>query len=50
LPGFYTALGWTEVGVFPGQLRLSPDDVRDEHWFVKPVQPGNRQEVVGGAG
>jgi acetyltransferase len=50
LPGFYAGLGWTEVGVFPGQLRLSPDDVRDEHWFVKPVQPGNRQEIVGGAG
>ena len=50
LPGFYAGQGWTEVGVFPGALRLAPDDVRDEHWFVKPVRPGNRQEIVGGAG
>ena len=35
LPAFYAALGWAEVGVFPGALRLGPgpDDLRDEHWF-----------------
>jgi GNAT superfamily N-acetyltransferase len=33
LPPFYEKLGWTEVGVFPGALRLGPDEVRDEHWF-----------------
>ncbi|MHA6795865.1 GNAT family N-acetyltransferase [Pseudonocardia bannensis] len=33
LPEFYAARGWTEVGRFPGGLRLSADDVRDEHWF-----------------
>jgi hypothetical protein len=50
LPAFYAGLGWTEVGVFPGQLRIGPGDVRDERWFIKPVQPGNRQEIVGGPG
>jgi acetyltransferase len=35
LPGFYAAQGWTEVGLFPGALRLGPgpDGLRDEHWF-----------------
>jgi acetyltransferase len=33
LPGYYRARGWTPVGVWPGALRLGPDDVRDEHWF-----------------
>ena len=33
LPGYYGALGWTEVGRFPAALRLGPDDYRDEHWF-----------------
>jgi acetyltransferase len=33
LPAFYAKQGWTEVGVFPGALRVGPDDVRDEHWF-----------------
>lgn len=33
LPAFYAALGWTEVGVFPGALQLRPGDLRDEHWF-----------------
>ena len=37
LPGYYAELGWTEVGVFPGALRLGPDDVRDEHWFLRAV-------------
>jgi hypothetical protein len=35
LPEFYVKQGWTEVGVFPGALRLGPDDVRDEHWFQR---------------
>jgi acetyltransferase len=34
LPALYQRLGWTRVGVVPGGLRLGPDDVRDEHWFV----------------
>jgi GNAT superfamily N-acetyltransferase len=38
LPGFYVKQGWTEVGVFPGALRLGPDDVRDEHWFQKHLE------------
>jgi GNAT superfamily N-acetyltransferase len=33
LPDYYRARGWTPVGVWPGALRLGPDDVRDEHWF-----------------
>jgi acetyltransferase len=35
LPDFYTGQGWTQVGLFPGALRLGPgpDDLRDEHWF-----------------
>jgi acetyltransferase len=37
LPAYYTALGWTEIGVFPAALRLGPDDVRDEHWFSRAV-------------
>jgi acetyltransferase len=33
LPGYYAALGWTEVGRFPAALRVGPGDMRDEHWF-----------------
>ena len=33
LPAWYRRLGWTEVGVFPGVLRLGPGDDRAEHWF-----------------
>ncbi|GAY12123.1 GNAT family N-acetyltransferase [Pseudonocardia sp. N23] len=33
LPGFYVARGWVEVGRFPAALRITPDDVRDEHWL-----------------
>lgn len=33
LPAFYRAMGWAEVGVWPGALRVGPDDLRDEHWF-----------------
>lgn len=33
LPDRYSRLGWTEVGVFPGVLRLGPGDDRAEHWF-----------------
>jgi acetyltransferase len=33
LPEFYVRQGWTEVGRFPGALRVGPGDVRDEHWF-----------------
>jgi GNAT superfamily N-acetyltransferase len=40
LPEFYTRLGWTPVGVFPGALRLGPGDVRDEHWFQLRLPPG----------
>jgi acetyltransferase len=55
LPAWYAARGWTEVGRFPGALRLGPDDVRDEHWFQREVVRGgtvpddtrNRQESVG---
>ncbi|TWF94707.1 hypothetical protein [Saccharopolyspora dendranthemae] len=27
---FYERLGWKEIGRWPGALRLSPDDTRDE--------------------
>lgn len=30
LEDFYAGLGWREVGRWPGALRLSPDDTRDE--------------------
>ena len=35
LPRFYTAQGWTPVGVWPGTLRIGPgpDELRDCHWF-----------------
>jgi acetyltransferase len=33
LPEFYVKQGWTQVGLFPGALRIGPDDLRDEHWF-----------------
>ena len=33
LPAFYAEQGWTEVGVWPGALRIGPDELRDEHWF-----------------
>ncbi len=33
LPALYARLGWTQVGVLPGGVRLSADDARDEHWF-----------------
>lgn len=53
LPGFYRRRGWTEVGRFPGALRLGPGDIRDEYWFQlrlgpvtatagKPVEPLRR--------
>jgi acetyltransferase len=45
LPAWYAARGWTEVGRFPGALRLGPDDVRDEHWFQREIR--NRQASVG---
>ncbi|MCW0214694.1 MAG: GNAT family N-acetyltransferase [Pseudonocardia sp.] len=35
LPEFYRRQGWTQVGLFPGALRLGPDDLRDEYWFQK---------------
>ena len=35
LPALYAELGWTPIGVVPGGLRLAPDDVRDEHLFVR---------------
>lgn len=40
LPGYYAALGWTEVGVLPGALRVAPGETRDEHWFSRPVSAG----------
>jgi GNAT superfamily N-acetyltransferase len=30
LEGFYTRLGWKEIGRWPGKLRLAPDETRDE--------------------
>jgi GNAT superfamily N-acetyltransferase len=30
LEGFYTRLGWREIGRWPGKLRLAPGDTRDE--------------------
>jgi acetyltransferase len=33
LPEYYARQGWTPVGLFPGALRMGPDDLRDEHWF-----------------
>ncbi|MFC5885543.1 GNAT family N-acetyltransferase [Kitasatospora sp. CM 4170] len=30
LEGFYSRLGWREVGRWPGALRLAPGDTRDE--------------------
>jgi len=30
---FYRSRGWAEVGVWPGALAVTPDDVRDQHWF-----------------
>jgi acetyltransferase len=33
LPEFYAEQGWAQVGLFPDALRMSPDDLRDEHWF-----------------
>jgi GNAT superfamily N-acetyltransferase len=30
LEGFYTRLGWREIGRWPNKLRLAPDDTRDE--------------------
>ncbi|GAA4676184.1 hypothetical protein GCM10023215_05380 [Pseudonocardia yuanmonensis] len=45
LPAWYAARGWTEVGRFPGALRLGPDDVRDEHWFQREIR--DRRESVG---
>lgn len=30
LEGFYSRLGWREIGRWPGKLRLAPDDTRDE--------------------
>lgn len=45
LPAWYAARGWTEVGRFPGALRLAPDDVRDEHWFQLGIR--DRRESVG---
>jgi ribosomal protein S18 acetylase RimI-like enzyme len=32
LPDYYTARGWTPVGVWPAALRIG-DELRDEHWF-----------------
>ena len=37
LEEYYTALGWTEVGRYPGGVRVAPGDDRDEVWFFRPV-------------
>ena len=37
LEEYYTQLGWTEVGRFPGGVRVAPGDDRDEVWFFLPV-------------
>jgi GNAT superfamily N-acetyltransferase len=39
LPEFYRRQGWTELGRFPGALRLGPGDVRDGHWFQVRLLP-----------
>ncbi len=33
LPAYYAARGWTEVGRWPGAVRVGPGDDRDEVWF-----------------
>jgi GNAT superfamily N-acetyltransferase len=35
LPEFYAARGWTEVGRWPGGVRLAPGDDRDEVLFQR---------------
>nr|WP_255426716.1 GNAT family N-acetyltransferase [Pseudonocardia sp. C8] len=35
LPAFYTARGFTEYGRLPAGVRLSADDARDIHLFVR---------------
>lgn len=38
LEAFYARLGWREIGRWPGALRLSPTDDRDEVLMVlKPL-------------
>ena len=37
LEEYYTKLGWTEVGRYPGGVRVAPGDDRDEVWFFLPV-------------
>jgi GNAT superfamily N-acetyltransferase len=37
LEEYYTKLGWTEVGRYPGGVRVAPGDDRDEVWFFRPV-------------
>lgn len=36
LPAFYADRGWELTGVLPRGVRLSPDDVRDVHFFHRP--------------
>ncbi|WP_214402437.1 hypothetical protein [Pseudonocardia lacus] len=45
LPGYYAARGWTEVGVWPGAIRLADDDRRDEHRFQ--LRPNRAAECRG---
>jgi GNAT superfamily N-acetyltransferase len=35
LEGCYAARGWTEVGRWPGCVRVAPGDDRDEVWFQR---------------
>ena len=35
LEEYYTRLGWTEVGRYPGGVRVAPGDDRDEVWYFK---------------
>jgi GNAT superfamily N-acetyltransferase len=39
LEEYYTALGWTEVGRYPGGVRVAPGDDRDEVWFFRSLAP-----------
>ena len=40
LEEYYTKLGWTEVGRYPGGVRVAPRDDRDEVWFFRTVGGG----------
>ena len=39
LESFYTSIGWTEVGRWPGALRFGDDDYRDNVLMALSVDP-----------